>query len=563
MTNSIGLKMVLIQPGEFMMGSTEGGEDTVPVHRVKLTDPFYMGATEVTEAQWQAVMGPLPKRSRGADHPVASVSWHQCVAFCRELTEREREEGLLPEGTIYSLPTEAEWEYACRAGSTTEYCFGDDPAQLDEYAWYGGNSGGVHPVATKKPNAWGLYDMHGNVREWCMDRYGKYGAEDAVDPTGPATGHERVGRGSCACRGDTAPGSRSAFRYGKTPHYYSGVGGFRIVRKKGAKMAVHSARDESSNVIHGLEGLDWGGGPLTRQVSGITVLTAALQAADCHLDYVDVMGMSGAAFKLTMYRDWCPSAACFELDNSVTSLFGLKREVFHMNEQKNPNAKQRMRETLVASIDRGMPVPYCDGEHSLVVGYRDNGTTFVCMPYAGGSGKCSEFAMPRGMLGDAWFFDVLTKTGEPDLKAVMRKSWRRAVELARTKEEDQGLNAYGLWARTLRNPPEKKLNLHAYAYCYVILLSSRDAAGQYLRRLAHIFPRPIDLHLLAAADRYGSIGGRLRENMACVMARWGDWESKWTPENRETVAAALDACLQDERLAIAEIEKALQAIEAE
>ena len=326
--NSIGVKMVLIQPGEFMMGSGKG-DNTVPVHRVKLTNPFYMGITEITRAQWQSVMGTDPDGPKGTAHPVIQVSWHQCVAFCRRLTEREREEGLLPEGTIYSLPSEAEWEYACRAGSTTDYCFGDDPAQLDEYAWYGGNSGGhTHPVAKKKPNAWGLYDMHGNVREWCMDRYGAYGAEDAVDPTGPTAGHARVIRGSCVCGGESATGSRSAVRGRNTPYYWSGVMGLRIVRRTGANTSIHSVRDESNNIIHGFEGLDWGGEPLRRQVSGITVLTATLRAAGYHLDYADVMGMSGAAFKLTMYEDWCPSAACFEFDNSIASLFGLKREVF-------------------------------------------------------------------------------------------------------------------------------------------------------------------------------------------------------------------------------------------
>jgi len=235
MGNSISVKMVLIHPGEFMMGSSNGDEDERPVHRVTLTQPFYMGATEVTAAQWESVIGSKAPNSKGADHPVHSVNWYQCVEFCRKLTEKEEAEGLLPVGAVYRLPTEAEWEYACRAGSETDYCFGDDPNELDDYTWYGGNSGGhMHPVAEKKPNAWGLYDMHGNAYESCQDWYGPYDAPDAVDPTGPADGKFRVVRVGSYCgptqHPESSRGCRSATRSKTTPDYTSATLGFRLVR---------------------------------------------------------------------------------------------------------------------------------------------------------------------------------------------------------------------------------------------------------------------------------------------------------------------------------------------
>ena len=231
MTNSIGVEMVLIEPGKFMMGSETGRDDERPVHRVTLTRPFYMGATEVTLGQWKAVMGNVPPHCEHADHPVHNVSWQECMEFCRKLTEKEKGEGLLPAGAAYRLPTEAEWEYACRAGSETAYCFGDDPDELDDYAWYGANSGGrTHPAAQKKPNAWGLYDMHGNAYELCLDWYGPYERDEAVDPTGPARGTHRVVRLGSHCPGCGADACRSAARSKTEPDYTSGTLGFRLVR---------------------------------------------------------------------------------------------------------------------------------------------------------------------------------------------------------------------------------------------------------------------------------------------------------------------------------------------
>lgn len=200
----VTMELVLIPAGEFMMGSPrdEAGreDDEWLPHRVKISRPFHMGKYEVTRAQWKAVMGTNPSQFKGeADRPVESVSWDECQEFCVKLSAKC--------GRKVRLPTEAEWEYACRAGSKGKYCFGNSDAGLDAYAWYNGNSGReTHPVGRKKPNVWGLYDMHGNVFEWCQDWYQaaptshdelepQPARDEQVDPTGPSGGYSRVERG--------------------------------------------------------------------------------------------------------------------------------------------------------------------------------------------------------------------------------------------------------------------------------------------------------------------------------------------------------------------------------
>ncbi|MCH2118999.1 MAG: SUMF1/EgtB/PvdO family nonheme iron enzyme, partial [Pirellulales bacterium] len=214
-TNSIGMKLNLIPPGEFTMGD---GDDA---HQVTLTQAFEMGIHEVTQEQYEAVMGTTPSNFKGPQNPVEQVSWDDAVEFCRKLSALPAEKKA---GYVYRLPTEAEWEYACRAGTTTAYSFGDDASELGEYAWLGGKP---HPVGLKKPNPWGLYDMHGNVWEWCQDWYGAYPSGSLTDPTGAAVGSTRVNRSG---RPGHPPG-RSARRDRGTPDDRSNYHrGFRVLR---------------------------------------------------------------------------------------------------------------------------------------------------------------------------------------------------------------------------------------------------------------------------------------------------------------------------------------------
>jgi formylglycine-generating enzyme required for sulfatase activity len=210
--DSLSETMVWIRPGTFTMGSggRQIGEWETPETKVTISRGFFMSKYEVTQAQYN-----------GGDNnkPVEGVSWHDAVAYCAKLTGKEKAAGRLLGGYEYRLPTEAEWEYACRAGTTTAFSFGNDESKLDEYAWYSSNSGWTtHPVGQKKPNEWGLYDMHGNVWEWCQDWFGNYLPGGSVtDPQGPPTGsfgnfgvEYHVGRGG---NWDTPPRScRSANR---------------------------------------------------------------------------------------------------------------------------------------------------------------------------------------------------------------------------------------------------------------------------------------------------------------------------------------------------------------
>jgi formylglycine-generating enzyme required for sulfatase activity len=192
--NSIGMEFILIPAGEFQMGSEDGGGDEKPVHRVRITRPFYLGKYPVTQAQWEAVMGKGNNPScftEDPNGPVEQVSWQDAQDFLQRLSAKEG-------GQAYRLPTEAEWEYAARAGTTTAYSFGDDPRLLDKHGWYAENSGETtHPVGQLKPNAWGLYDMHGNVWEWVQDWYDSayYQKSPVDDPQGPEEGTGKVLRG--------------------------------------------------------------------------------------------------------------------------------------------------------------------------------------------------------------------------------------------------------------------------------------------------------------------------------------------------------------------------------
>lgn len=214
-----GIEYILIEPGTFMMGD-KGIDRTKPVHEVTISKPYYLGKYPLTQLQWKAVMGSNPSKFKGGDHPIVQVSWEDVQAFLGKANRQ---------GTPYRLPTEAEWEYACRAGTSTAYSFGDNEIDLDDYAWYSKNAGKeTHPVGEKKPNPWGLYDMHGNVWEWVNDWYGDYEIDSVTDPQGPEKGSYRVIRGGGWSF--IPAGLRSADRYGARPGIRLGHLGFRLVR---------------------------------------------------------------------------------------------------------------------------------------------------------------------------------------------------------------------------------------------------------------------------------------------------------------------------------------------
>ena len=243
----LSLDLVYIAPGDFLMGTPEqrllvkwfylarekltkqpnlgaGFDNERPVTWVTLTQPFWLGRTALTQGQYQAVMGTNPSHftAAGREAPVEQVSWDDAIAFCAKLTEREKAAGRLPTGYTYNLPTEAQREYACRAG--TEGPFAGDLAAM---AWYEPNSGGTtHPVGMKQPNAWGLYDMEGNVWEWCRDWYGPYPGGDLTNPAGPSSGSIRVIRGGSW--GNDAAYCRSAYRPYDEPGDRGTYVGFRL-----------------------------------------------------------------------------------------------------------------------------------------------------------------------------------------------------------------------------------------------------------------------------------------------------------------------------------------------
>ena len=238
-SNKEFLSLVAIRAGSFRMGSPKSEPGRSPDEnqvRVRITKSFRMGRTVVTQGQWRAVMGTepwrdyVPNNSANCDDelPATCVDWDDASKFCRMLTRVERKAGRLAASQEYRLPTEAEWEYACRAGTTTAYSFGRSAKTLGAHAWYGRNSGfRLHKVARRKSNPWGLFDMHGNVWEWCFDWY----ADKLVggnDPVGPSIGDARVCRGGSSWDEDEAD-CRSATRFPLEPDYVIDSSGFRVV----------------------------------------------------------------------------------------------------------------------------------------------------------------------------------------------------------------------------------------------------------------------------------------------------------------------------------------------
>ncbi len=244
-TTKSGSVMVRIPPGEFTMGDEAGNDDEKPAHKVFVAG-FLMDVCEVTQESYQQMTGKNPSKSKGPDKPVEQVSWYRAaVLYCNMRSAREELQPCYDmqtgkcdfKASGYRLPTEAEWEYACRAGKSTKSGFDTDERLLSKYAWFKGNSGKTtHPVGTKRPNDWGLYDMQGNVMEWCHDRYAEdyYGKSPSDNPTGPASGDECVLRGGSWSR--SAESCRAASRYSETPQFAdacfgSDNYGFRCVRR--------------------------------------------------------------------------------------------------------------------------------------------------------------------------------------------------------------------------------------------------------------------------------------------------------------------------------------------
>ena len=231
--------MVFIPPGTFTMGSPANEVDRYnqegPQTAVMISRGSWLGKHEVTQGEYLALMGSNPSYFTGNNNrPVETVTWNDATNYCAALTQRERAAGRIATNSVYRLPTEAEWEYACRAGTTTRFSYGDDPgyANLNLYAWYWDTSGSTtHPVGQKLPNPWGLYDMYGNVDEWCQDWRGTYPGGVAIDPQGPVSGASRMIRGG---DWDYSTGyCRLASRYNLYPDGSSTIIGFRVLLAPG------------------------------------------------------------------------------------------------------------------------------------------------------------------------------------------------------------------------------------------------------------------------------------------------------------------------------------------
>ena len=219
----LNLEMIPVPAGMFALGGnhTGLGEKEHPITTVMLTKPFWLGRTAVTQMQYESVIGHNPSNSKGPNQPVEKVSWNDATEFYRKLTEQERAAGRLPEDCVCILPTEAQREYACRAGSTEE-----NTANIEAISWHGSVFGRTHPVGEKQANAWGFYDMQGNVYEWCGDWVGDYPGGSVNDPKGPVSGDYRIIRGGAF----NSPASfcRSTFRWEGKPDSRKLNVGFRV-----------------------------------------------------------------------------------------------------------------------------------------------------------------------------------------------------------------------------------------------------------------------------------------------------------------------------------------------
>ncbi len=224
---NLGLQLVFVSLGTFRMGDDNGAADEKPVHQVKITNAFAIGKYEVTQDEYTKIMKRNPSNFKNPKNPVETVSWFDAISFCKELTKQEQAAGRLPKGYRYRLPTEAEWEYSARGGNKSRGYTYSGTDSLMTSAWYDKNSGSSpHPVGEKEQNELGLYDMSGNVWEWCSDWNDMYPIATVTDPQGSKTGTNRVDRGGGWSV--SSGGCRNAYRDYNTPEYTNFYLGFRI-----------------------------------------------------------------------------------------------------------------------------------------------------------------------------------------------------------------------------------------------------------------------------------------------------------------------------------------------
>jgi hypothetical protein len=324
-------------------------------------------------------------------------------------------------------------------------------------------------------------------------------------------------------------------------------------------------REHGKVWIEGMEKVDWGGSFFGREDSQVRCLVEALRCAGHDVGYAEVMGLSGAAFKLTM----TPTLFVAEIHSEMgldwieilSRVWGVDYQpnALSLGAENNPQWRHELLELSTESIDRGMPLFYMNGEWNLLVGYREDGSAFITMPYAGNDAGYVVSEEPKGFVGDAWFASVLTPSGQPAPRhdAVI-DSLRAAVELAQRPAEKDGerqfgVGAYESWIAALEENREG-VSLHGNAFSYSQLLTSRNAAAEYLRGIAAQVDEAAAAHLQTAASHYERVSQRLSVGRDCVEH---PWEENWTPENRATEARLLRASLVDERQAVAEIEAAL------
>ena len=320
--------------------------------------------------------------------------------------------------------------------------------------------------------------------------------------------------------------------------------------------------------IAGMEDVDWGGSFFTREDSQVRCLVEALRCAGHGVDYAEVMGLSGAAFKLTMSPTLFVAEIHSEMGMDWTEIvhriWGVSYDVnaISLNSEQNPDWREELLETARESIGRGMPLFYMNGEWNLLVGYHEEGSAFVCKAYAGGKPGYEDMKIPGGFVGEAWFASTLRVAGDqaPQRESVMR-SLCDAVELATKPAEKDGQRRFGFaayetWIEALEED-RKDVSTHGNAFSYSQLLTSRRAAAAYLRRVAEEMGGDAAGPLRAAADRYEAVAQRLDAGRDCVKH---PWDESWTPENLAREASILRESLEDDRAAVGEIGKALRTL---